>query len=365
MDDSITYLEIARNLPGEYARFPGVPDVQRPPGYPLFLFLFYFLMGGGPLGTLVVQKILVFLTALGIYKTAALYAPRRHARNSALLYLFLPYPALFSSLFLTETMFVALLVWGAYGAMTGRYFAAGLMLAAGVWVKPLALAAAAVFFVAAAISRLRRGKVPVTALWLAVLPAAAAGVWTFRNAKNAETPTFSTSGNTAKLYGVAAAIDALSEGADWSEASLVYYGEKRRGETRFVGRFPAQETAVFDAPFPWRTMLQNPVATIKFYGLAFWGMAKGTGFATAEKISHSRTTAFAVALWGAFAIFALWAAALWPFANRRFEVWTLLVAGATLVFAHASAWADGRYRMPADAFILLAATPTLWSRKRF
>jgi hypothetical protein len=331
----------------------------------MFLFLFYFLMGGGPLGTLFVQKILVFLTALGIYKTAALFSPRRHARNSALLYLFLPYPALFSSLLLTETLFVALLVWGAYGALSGRYFAAGLMMAAGVWVKPLTLAATAVLFAAAATNRLRRGKIPAAALFLAVLPAAGAGIWTFRNVVAAETPAFSTSGNTAKLYGVAAAIDALSEGADWSEASLVYYGEKRRGETRFVGPYPAQETAVFDAPFPWRTLLQNPVATIKFYGLAFWGMAKGTGFATAEKISHSRTTAFVVALWGAFVIFALWAAALWPFANRRFEAWTLLVVGSTLVFAHASAWADGRYRMPAAAFILLSATPTLWSRKRF
>ncbi len=363
LDDSITYLEIARNLPNEYARFPGVADVQRPPGYPFFLFVLYFLLGTGATGTIIAQKISVFVTALGIYKTATLFSPRNYARKSALLYLFLPYPALFSSLLLTETLFVALLVWAAYGALKSRYVVSGLLLAVGTWVKPLAMVAAAFLFAAAAVQELRRGKFSMNTIFIVFLPAAAVWVWQCRNAVVAQTPSFSTSGNTAKLYGIGAAIDALADKADWSEESLIYYGEKRRGETRFVAGFPAQETAVFHAPFPWGTMFERPEETLKFYALSLWGMARGTGWATAEKISHSRVAAVVVAVWGAIVIFALWMAAFWP--QRRFESATMLVVAVGLVLAHASAWADGRYRMPSDVFILIAATPTLWNRKRF
>ncbi|MCS7084687.1 MAG: glycosyltransferase family 39 protein [Bacteroidia bacterium] len=361
LDDSITYLEIARHLPLSYSRFDGVADLQRPPAYPALLFVFYFLTGGGAFAVIVVQKLLVFATALGVYRTVSLFCTRRHARRSALLYLFLPYPALFSSLLLTETLFVAAAVWAMNWALRGQCWKTGMALAVCVLLKTLA--AALVFCAAAALAgrsfRLRRG--PADALIAAALPAAAFAAWTTFNHVRAGTAKFSLSSDVAKLYGVAAALDALAEGEKWDDETLVYYGEKRRGETHFVGDYPAQETAVFDAPFPWREMAARPLSAARFYLLALRGMFSGVGFATAEKISGSRLCALTIAVWGGFAIFAIWGAALSACRNPGFERTILAFVALALTLAHACAWADGRYRMPADVFMLMAAGSALWN----
>jgi 4-amino-4-deoxy-L-arabinose transferase-like glycosyltransferase len=365
MDDSITYLSLAHGLPFEYARFPAIPDVQRPPGYPVFLYLFYFLTGGGAAGVIVAQKMLVFLTAWGLYKICALFSTRADARASALLYLFMPYPALMSCLLLTETAFVAAAVWGTYAVMRGRMWTVGVVFAAGMLTKPWMVVVMGIGVGYLGVRGIRERRFPKKAWALFLIPALGWWGWRERNARVADVPTFSMGGRTANLYGIAAGLDAAAAGHVWNDTVLIFHGEKRRGPTRYVGDFPAQETAVFAAPFPWREMTQRPGATVVFYFRALKAMFTGVGYGTAKFISRSRYVATAIAFWGGIVIFVVWTAGFLPRRHWGWERTALWFIAWTLVCTHATAWSDGRYRMPADVFILAAATPHLWNLKRF
>jgi hypothetical protein len=160
-------------------------------------------------------------------------------------------------------------------------------------------------------------------------------------------------------------LDAVAAGHVWNDTVLIFHAEKRRGPTRYVGNFPAQETAVFEAPFPWREMTERPGSTVVFYFRALKGMFTGVGYGTAKFISRSRYVATAIAFWGGIVIFVVWTAGVLPRRHWGWERTALWFIAWTLVCTHATAWSDGRYRMPADAFMLAVAAPYLWNPKRF
>jgi hypothetical protein len=103
----------------------------------------------------------------------------------------------------------------------------------------------------------------------------------------------------------------------------------------------------------------HPVQAIQFHMLSLWQMAKGTGYGAA-RLASGNHKGFAWVLAGLQAIgqCLLWASVLgvaWYWRSVPWVVKGLVAIALLLLLAHAAAWADGRYRLPADALLVVPA----------
>ncbi|MDD5618704.1 MAG: glycosyltransferase family 39 protein [Candidatus Omnitrophica bacterium] len=112
--DTIIYDETAKNLVlhGEFARKSpeGIfsPELLRTPGYPAFLGVLHYLWKIPFSGVVFIQILITILVAIITYKTAVKINPDL-AHLSSLIVLFDPPVTIFSSLLLTETLFLFLI----------------------------------------------------------------------------------------------------------------------------------------------------------------------------------------------------------------------------------------------------------------
>jgi len=107
--DTASYLEPGRNLLLQ-ARFitGALPEIDRTPGYPLFLALFSLT---GPATAALAQVLLSAFTVLLVWRLArAVFAEERVALLAAWLFAFEPISIIYSVRLLPETLFLALLV---------------------------------------------------------------------------------------------------------------------------------------------------------------------------------------------------------------------------------------------------------------
>ncbi|MDR3751152.1 MAG: glycosyltransferase family 39 protein [Terracidiphilus sp.] len=105
--DTASYLRPGRNLLLHGQFFSGgVPELERTPGYALFLAL---LSGAGPLAAILVQILLSAASALLVWRIArAVFSDQRTALLAAWLFAFEPLSVIYSVLLLSETLFLAL-----------------------------------------------------------------------------------------------------------------------------------------------------------------------------------------------------------------------------------------------------------------
>jgi hypothetical protein len=192
LPDQREYLSLGQNLlhHGSLSfvdpRFHQTVYAYRTPGYPLFI----ALCGGSPLIVRLIQALVDTSTILAVYLLARrlsdkpfvpLFAAAAVAVNPFLIY--------FSGLILSETLFTGLLAWGVLLLIRRQIWPAAILLAAGVWVRPSALALAPCLAIAASwvnsdpaspypllLGRALRGVVIVSGvLILSLLP------WAIRN----------------------------------------------------------------------------------------------------------------------------------------------------------------------------------------
>lgn len=376
-DDSIQYLTIAENLAaqGAYSQSfaaPFTPDVQRTPGYPIFL----FLLGRFPALVLLVQHLLVLGAAWFIYKAAERLYRQRIATAGAKIYLLQPYPIIMASYVLSETLFIFLLVF-AFWAYVRFWKAEGwrwLILALAVLVvatlvRPVALPLLALATLLALVHVYRLGK---QRLWrgalAALVPVLLLAPWYVRNHAVSGKWTISTMGNMGMVHGRLGGLETWRSGREMNENEFYMAGDsiaalemgllnlrhypagKQTHETEQLADGVGRLTIGFFWAHPWDAL--------RFEVRCCWEMLKGVGYGWAKALTHSKTTAGLAAglqllcnvmmFLGTFLAVVRWRE--WS-GEQKFTFWAIVV----VFMVSAAGWADGRYRMVIDPLLLMMA----------
>jgi 4-amino-4-deoxy-L-arabinose transferase-like glycosyltransferase len=140
-DDSVFYHLAARSVAETHSYtnpYSGLATAQWPPGYPIFLAGFYWLLGSSVETAKVVNAVLGAATALLVFVLALRLFDRRSARFAGLLSAVVPGQIFYASLVYSETLFTFLFVLGLLLIVTIQqrarwrwYWLAGLGLVAG------------------------------------------------------------------------------------------------------------------------------------------------------------------------------------------------------------------------------------------
>ena len=399
IDDSVQYLTLAENLveQGVFSQSyqpPYVPDLQRTPGYPLFLILCLRM----PWLVLLLQHLLLLLSGVVLYKLLREYFPRKRSRLVAFLYLLQPYPILFASLILSETLFVTCLLAGLLYVVrywkTGGRLSLGMglsLLAVSAYVRPVGLPVLAlvVLLIAGKLMVERKG-ILLRGLMLVLVPLVLVAPWMMRNYGVAGVPMYNSMGDMGMIHGRLGGLEAHRKGEDFHEHRLYmagdsivareiglenlrwYYGEKENHETELYHKRVKGMTFGY--------FFQHPGAATVFQVRAIGQMLGGVGFGWANKVLGNETGAYGLAggqllfnlLMYIGVLLAMWRVMLrvvkgWQQRrgdNERENKHTGAIQGSFLdlvaivvilgvLLVSAAAWADGRYRMVVDPLMML------------
>jgi len=401
-DDTTQYLTQALNL-CEYHTVsqsylpPIVPDVQRTPGYGVFL----WLLGLQPWLVLLVQHILVIWTGWFIYLILKRLHSREAARWGGVVWVALPFAANFASFMLNESLFSAMTLAGlwlftrAVHQETGNQKqetatqsapswissakSFGLILACVLWalacyVKGLAFMVLPLAGVVWLWVHRRRPKAWLPLVAGALLATAIVAPWWLRNRELTGRWTFGTLGQTALIYGRLGGVLALEKGLPMDDATLFILADSLLAQEvgiRNIRTYPpeqaTQETALFTPQAEAAAnayMRTHWTATLRFQLYSFGLMLRGVGRQTAWVISYNKPyTWFCTALETLLLviIYLGLAGAIWRIRRLTAPEVVALLAAMAFVLLHAAAWADGRYRLVADPLLVLLAAP-VWVR---
>ena len=374
-DDSVQYLTLAENLQdhGIFSQSfsaPYVADVQRTPGYPVFL----MLLGGFVPLVLVVQHLLVLATGYLLYRILRRYFSRRSAMTAMWLYLLQPYPMIFASMVLSETLFTFLLLaalslflrwYRLYGLLDLALAFAVLCLAA--YVRPigypLLLAAGLLTSIKLFVHR-RWLMVPGLALVLLV-PALLIGPWMLRNQALTGQYTFSSMGRMGLLHGRMGGLEAWRQGRSLDEHELYMAGDSLAATEiglanlrEYYSEKQTHETELYHAKvsgLTFRYYFAHPLDAILFQTRNLGAMLSGLGLGWAQKISHSPTLAYLSAGCQGILTLIMYLALILAFFDLRIWRawhWIPFVTITLTLLISAAAWADGRYRVVIDPLLL-------------
>ena len=399
IDDSVQYLTLADNMAdhgvfSQSIRGEVVPDAQRTPGYPVFL----LLLGKSPFLVLLLQHFLLFAAAGLLFSALKQWFSYKVSAFSALLFLIQPYQVIFGSLFLAESLFVFLSIcafWafsnfafrksqidktslvegqrdGANGRVIKGITLSLFFLALATYVKPVGLV---MFFPLAGLvvwEGWRKGtgrnkEIAWISLGLVIMiPSLTLSPWMLRNEAITGKFTFSVMGEMGMLHGRLGGLEALKNHENFDEHNLYMRGDSTAA--LFLGlanikTYPSSkqthETALYNPASNGMTIrhfIHNPIAGICFQIITLYQMLSGLGYGWAAKVYHSHGLAFFSALiqglfnllmYGALLI-GLFSIRKWPLINWLATGWILIV-----LWASSSAWADGRYRMVIDPFLMV------------
>lgn len=381
-DDSIQYLTLAENLAeqGVFSQSffqPFVPDLQRTPGYPVFL----MVMGRIPVLILVVQHLLVLLTGWILFLSMRDLVQLKTARNVALLWLLVPYPMLMASMILSESLFLVLMA-GAVAFML-RYmvsggwkyaFATGILMGLATLVRPTGLAliwTTAIYLLLDMVWGLWKKKEMVPRFIGALVGAGSLALvlvpWMIRNGEVAGRYELSSMGEMGMIYGRLGGLSAQQNGTPEEEHYLYMQGDSIASQT--IGLQSVREYYSVKQGHEWELhprevggitvsyFLDHPLDAVWFQMRNLWKMAKGMGYGWAYQITGSKPVAYLTAAWQliysllvAFGLFR----ALYFIRRWNSVQWYLMGSVFLMTLVSAAVWADGRYRIPME-YLLVAA----------
>lgn len=380
-DDSIQYLTLAENMAvsGTFSQSmypPLVPDLQRTPGYPVFL----LLLGRSPVLVLLVQHLMVVAVAWFIYKAAQQVYGEKVAAAGAKIYLLQPYPVVLASYILSESVFIFLLMgafwgylrfWKGKGAVSLGLSLVTLSLAA--LVRPVALPLLGIgsLLAIAHLYRLHRQRF-LQAVVATLVPLLLLGPWYMRNHGLSGRWTYSAMGSMGMVHGRLGGLETWRSGKDMDEHACYMAGDSVAALT--VGlpslrHYPdgkqTHETEELAAGMGGITLtffLQHPWDAIRFEFWCLVEMFKGVGHGWTKELTHSRGVAAAEAVVqlvcnGLMYLGALLACVRWREwkGTEQITFWAIAVT----LMVSAAAWADGRYRMVVDPLLLMLTMFTL------
>lgn len=375
-DDSIQYLTLADNLM-EHGVFsqsytaPLAPDVQRTPGYPLFL----VLMGRFIPLVLVVQHLLVLWTGYLLYRLLRRYMRERVARTGAWLYLLQPYPMIFASMVLSETLFIFLLVgalsfflrWYARVRLLDLVLSLGL-LGLAAYVRPLAyplLLAGGLLAVLKLFFRRRWQMIPGLAVLL-LLPSLLLGPWLVRNHNLTGRYQLTSMGDMGMVHGRLGGLEAWRQQLPVEEHYFYMAGDSIAAQKiglPAIREYPSgvrtHETETYDPRLKGITLayfLSHPLDGLRFTARNLGAMLTGVGYGWARGLTHSETGArisagLQLGL-NVLMYLGLLIALRWLRQWRPVHWIALVTVGLTLLIS-AAGWADGRYRVVIDPLLII------------
>ncbi len=393
-DDSIQYLTLSENLIryGVYSQSylpPYVPDLQRTPGYPMFL----VICGNSISSVLILQHLMVLLCGLVLFRIMRLFFKLRIARIGAWIWLLQPYPILMASMVLSEIPFMMALLLGVYGTLKhlqgGRlsdliWGLGGLALA--VYVRPVALP---VLFLLQSILLMKMirpkfGSTVLAALkpssrpWIPfsislVILFLLIGPWIIRNHAISGRWVLSSMGDIGMVHGRLGGLEAFRQDLGVGETQLFRLGDSLaiqkgglQGYRKYYSVKQSHETELFRSGTTSATIdyyLRHPVDGVLFQGKSLLAMLQGVGFGWSVHLTGSNLAAYLLAglqllanvMMFSGCIWALYWFRKWP-SYLGFIFWSSLL----ILWISNSAWADGRYRMVVDPF-LVVLSGRLWS----
>lgn len=385
-DDSVQYLTLAENLAdqGIFSQCytpPYVADLQRTPGYPVFL----ILLGRLPWLVIVAQHLLVLATAWFLYRLARDLYGERIGGMGARLYLLQPYPVVLASYVLSETLFIFLLVGGLWAYLRfwrgdgWRWLAGGLaLLGLAALVRPVGLPLLGLGAVLA-MGRATVLRKQWAAQWgLAVIvPLLVVGPWLWRNHDLSGRVVFSTMGDMGMLHGRLGGLEAWRTGQPMDEQAYYMAGDSvaaMRMGLAAIRQYPAgtqthetEQLADGMGQLTYSFYWQHPWDALCFQARNIWEMAKGLGYGWALELTQSGPAALAMAgvqgIWNLLMYLGL-LLALWRIREWGHPEWLAFGVVAVVLLVSAAAWADGRYRMVVDPFILLSVLFILRRQER-
>ncbi|HEX6038963.1 glycosyltransferase family 39 protein [Longimicrobium sp.] len=373
--DTPGYLEPARAMLAS-GRFDsgGAPELVRTPGYPLLLAVGEGLGAVTPV-TLALQVLLGVLAVWLVYRLARVMgAAPRVAVLAAALYAVEPLSVCFTARLLTETLFTTLFVamllalarWAREGR-PGDAAAAGALLAAGCFVRPVLYFAPLLLAVVIVGVGWRRGAgraLAHAALFL-VVAAAPLAAWRERNAREAGYHGFSAITDLDLFYYRAAGVTALRTGQPLEAVQAAWRAERAetltqadwraRGRERAAGyqamRREAREILLRDPGAVLRTTSAGGARTVLGPGIADWAQLAGVSAHPAARLALSSLLAVYL-----FAVLILAALGLWSHAWTRAALVPALAASLYLVAVTSGPGAYSRFRHPVmPALCILAA----------
>ncbi len=192
-EDIDNYDNIARSLlkgQGYRAAQDSEPNVQRPPAYPVFLFLIYSALGPSPKHALLCQAVLSCMTIMVVFYAARRVFDRRVALIGSALFAAYPFSIWYATLLLSETLFTFLLAMSVFYWV--RLYQGGTYADAcgsGFWIGLSALCRSAALLLPVAVGmsllvgKRCRGRQTAIHMLLVVATSVAVVVpWTLRNA---------------------------------------------------------------------------------------------------------------------------------------------------------------------------------------
>jgi 4-amino-4-deoxy-L-arabinose transferase-like glycosyltransferase len=369
-DDSLQYLTLAENLrtQGVFSQSfipPYVPDLQRTPGYPVFLWKVH-----SPWLVLLLQHLMVLGIGLFLYRLCRQWFSEKSARIATWIWLLQPYPILLSSFFLSEVPFLFFFVSGLSLWLEGMHRQRGIfslvgfgLLAVSAYVRPLTLVILPIWW---GYGWVRGAKVrgalrsPLAGVAMAGMALAILLPWYQRNHAISGKWQFSSMGNLAMLYGRAAGVVATQQGLEPTDDQLFRIGDSLLVADRKwsqVKTYPlgyqAQETEQLEGPITGITlgqMKEQPGSAIKMAFHSAFSMLRGVGFGWAKEnlgewMAWPSAALQLVANLGMYLAF-LWG--LWRIRKWNSAEWVAFLGIVLIFVASMAIWADGRYRVPAD-----------------
>lgn len=385
IDDSIQYLTLSENLAqhGVYSQSfaaPFVPDLQRPPGYPVLL----LLCGGIPWLVLLLQHLMVLATGYFLFRLLVPLAGLKWARRGAFFWLLQPYPILMASLLLSESPFLCLLALGLWmytawrrKGCWKRLSAAVLALVAATYFRPIGMVVLFPMLVDMAVLTLRRGQWRYLSIGLGI-PLLLIAPWMLRNGIATGEYTFNSMGAMGMVHGRMGGMEAVAQDLPMDEHHWFMLGDSLAaqevglaGIKSYYGANQSHETEIYHVGMgeTVKRFLAKPGEALVFQAKAFWGMLRGVGYGWAERNFQSSGAAIFSAGWQGLCNLVMFLGtglALFRFRGMPPGRTWLFVAMLLLYLASMAIWADGRYRVPIDLFHTLFAVTACaigWKKK--
>lgn len=374
IDDSVQYLSLAENLSqnGIFSQNfypPFVADVQRVPGYPVFLMLFK-----NPAIILILQHLMVLGTGYYLFRGMKPHFGEKPAKIAAWLWLLQPYPILFASLILSESLFIFLFVAGFsmwMEPLSNRkpaFLIAGfVVMTLSAYVRPLTFVIIPLLAGISAIVLLRKSgwKGLRLALALILLPISVMMPWMARNHSISGKWTMSSMSDLGMWYGRAAGLEAQKTGIQPTDAVLFATGDSLAAAEYGLGNIKSwpkgremQETESLNFGATGKTVkrfLNSPGEAIIFQAKSTFQMLKGVGLGWADKVVGRPGAYLLAGLQGLmnFLMFGSVTFALIKIRSWKPPLWWAISIIMMIFLLSAAVWSDGRYRVPADAFMMV------------
>jgi hypothetical protein len=372
-DDSYQYLQIAQNLPyfSQMNTFPYLPDLQRMPLYPIFL----WLGGLNPVIILFMQFVIQTITAFFIFKVLSDHT--RYAFYIAVAYWIMPNSVLFSVLILTECLFVFFMILGMYYVQRQKWIQANICVVMSIFTRPNSIL---ILFILLLLGSLYMWKkkaskkliiqfiMGLTISFLCVFG------WMYRNYTICQQWKLSVLSDNTLIHGRLGGLMCYQKKLLYTDDNLVCQSEAYLIEQKVIpfkkyySPIHRQETEIYVSEahkMAYRYILKNLPDYILFQGECAIKLFQGMGYKSWLTITENKWLSMCLAIFQAMytlICIVVFLRAFISIKNLKLMQFLVLLSITAMLILALLPYADTRYRFPTDSLIFLLFVD--WNKKK-